>query len=307
MTRWILSQAAAPSGSKRKAAKQVASIVRSRLRAGRRLFLSAFLASAFLASTAAAQAPVPVDVELVLAVDVSGSMTAEELETQRRGYAAALVDDVVLWTIRRGHYGQVAVAYLEWAGAEQQRVAVDWTLIRDRDDGAAFAAKLTASRQSTLRLTAISSAIDYAVDMFDGNGFASTRRVIDISGDAPGNDGRLVTLARDEAVARGVVINGLPLMTTEPEVGRLHLKELDVYYRDCVIGGDSAFMIPVKRWSDFADAVRKKMLLEFAGLTPEPPPRLWLAHVGEFGDFCAPDERRWRPSWWIPAKPRPRP
>lgn len=257
------------------------------------------------AGRAGAQAPIRVDVELVLAVDVSGSMTREELEIQRRGYAAAFVDAEVLAVIERGYLGRVALAYMEWAGASQQKVVVGWTLVRNREEAAAFAERLTTRRHPRLRLTAIASAIDFAAAMFDGNGFEAARQVIDISGDAASNDGRLVTLARDEAVAKGVTINGLPLMTQAPATGRLHVRALDVYYRDCVIGGDGAFAIPVKAWSDFPAAVRQKLLLELAGVGPRPfarpgAPKLWPAAIGAFGDPCGQDKRQWRPSWWIP-------
>jgi len=236
-----------------------------------RVFL--FLAIFILGGGPAAAAPgqdVEVDVELVLAVDVSRSMTIHELEIQRRGYAAALVSGEVIDAIRRGPLGQVAITYVEWAGAGSHRVVVDWTLIKGEAEAIAFAARLEASTEATLRRTSVSWAIDIAGTLFHANGFAGLRQVIDISGDGPNNHGRPVTEARDEAVARGLVINGLPLMTREGMGGIWTLDDLDRYYRDCVIGGPGAFVIPVLAWSDFPQAVRRKLVLELAGLTPAP-------------------------------------
>jgi len=222
---------------------------------------------------ASAQGEIEVDVELVLAVDVSRSMTPRELEIQRRGYAEALVSDEVIGAIRRGMLGRVALTYVEWAGTRSQRVIVGWTLVRDRADAEAFAAQLTAHFDSTLRRTSISGALDYASGLFDGNGYAGLRRVIDVSGDGPNNQGRPVTLARDAAVARGIIINGLPLMTREGMGVQWHLDDLDRYYRDCVIGGPSAFVIPVLEWDHFPQAVRRKLVLELVDRVTEAPVR----------------------------------
>lgn len=223
------------------------------------------VALAMLAAPAAAE-DVTVDVELVIAVDVSLSMAPRELEIQRRGYAEALVSPDVVAAIASGPHGQVAVTYVEWAGVSSQRVVVDWTLLRGRADAEAMAARLAADFGTGLRRTSISAALDFAARSFEGNGFAGLRRVIDVSGDGPNNDGRAVTAARDDAVARGIVINGLPLMTREGMGSQWHLDDLDRYYRDCVIGGPGAFVIPVLEWRDFADAVRAKLVLDLVGL-----------------------------------------
>ncbi len=211
---------------------------------------------------------IPVDVELVLAVDVSRSMTPRELEIQRRGYAEALVSQEVLDAIALSGRSQVALTYIEWAGTYSQRVIVDWTLIRTRADAEAFAAALTAEFDSALRRTSISGLIDYAAGTFAENGFSGFRQVIDISGDGPNNAGRPVTAARDAAVAQGIIINGLPLMTNEGMGGQWHLDDLDVYYRACVIGGTAAFVIPVLKWEHFPRAVRRKLVLELVGREP---------------------------------------
>lgn len=211
-----------------------------------------------------------VDVELVLAVDVSRSMTARELEIQRRGYAAALTDKAVIEAIQEGPNGRVALIYVEWAGWSSQRVIVPWTVVSNAEEAQAFAAQLTAEFNSALRRTSISGLLDYASGLFEANGVRSLRRVIDISGDGPNNHGRPVTAARDAVLARGIAINGLPLMTREGMGWQWHLDDLDEYYRHCVIGGPSAFVIPVLEWEHFPEAVRRKLILELVGLPPGP-------------------------------------
>lgn len=206
---------------------------------------------------------VEVDLELVLAVDVSRSMTERELEIQRRGYAEALTSDEVIAAITTGMLGRIALTYVEWAGT--QRVVIDWRLIENRADALAFAEQLTIDFNPALRRTSISGAIDYASTLFAGNGYAGMRRVIDISGDGPNNEGRPVVPARDEAVAKGLVINGLPLMTREGMGSQWHLEDLDLYYTDCVIGGTGAFVVPVHEWETFPEAVKRKLILEIAG------------------------------------------
>jgi len=234
-----------------------------------------------------------VDVELVIAVDVSRSMTPRELEIQRRGYAEALGSDEVLEAIRHGFLGRVAITYVEWAGSQSQRVVVDWTLVRDRAEAQAFAAKLTAVFDQTLRRTSISGALDYAAARFDGNGFTSLRQVIDVSGDGPNNQGRPVTLARDDVLARGIVINGLPLMTREGLGSQWHLDDLDEYYRHCVIGGPTAFVIPVLEWRHFPQAVRRKLVLELARRRQVPVIRANLVRAGSPGYDCLIGEKIW--------------
>ncbi|MEM8794034.1 MAG: DUF1194 domain-containing protein [Pseudomonadota bacterium] len=226
--------------------------------------------AALTALVVPARSETPVDVELILAVDVSRSMTARELEIQRRGYAEALVSDEVVQAITLGGlHGKVALTYVEWAGSYSQRVIVDWTLVESREGLEAFAAKLTANFNTSLRRTSISGIIDYSIPRFEENGFKGMRRVIDISGDGPNNDGRAVLSARADAASRGITINGLPLMTQEGLGSQWHLDDLDEYYRHCVITGPAAFVIPVREWQDFPDAVRQKLILELAGLKPK--------------------------------------
>lgn len=234
---------------------------------------------------------VRVDVELVLAVDVSRSMSPRELEIQRRGYAEALVSKEVTDAIARGRYAQIALTYIEWAGAFSQREIVGWTLIRTPEDAVAFAAKLTAKFNTALRRTSISGVIDHARTMFNANEFNGLSHVLDISGDGPNNMGRKVVEARDQAVGRGITINGLPLMTREGLGAQWHLDDLDEYYRQCVIGGPSAFVIPVLEWEHFPAAVRRKLVLEIAGQVP----KLWRAQVvAQEGYDCLIGEKIWQ-------------
>lgn len=240
----------------------------------RMLLASLALASSFMASASADQ--LPVDVELVLAVDVSWSMDRAEQEIQRAGYVAALRSPEVQQAITEGGHGRIAVTYVEWAGDFSQNVVVPWTLVDSKEAAEAFAHRLSVEEPDRERRTSISAAIDFVVPMFDDNGFEGLRRVIDVSGDGPNNQGRPVTAARDAAAERGITINGLPLMTSgegDP-MGRWgSIANLDRYYADCVIGGPGAFMIPVNAWSQFPDAVRRKLVLELAGLWPQRPAR----------------------------------
>jgi len=191
----------------------------------------------------AASDGVEVDLELILMVDVSRSMTERELEIQRRGYAAALQSDAVYAAVQSGLLQRVAMAYVEWAGG--QRVIVEWRLLETRADLAAFAQTLTAEFDPALRRTSISGAIDYAAQALEQNGYDGLRQVVDISGDGPNNQGRPVEAARDAAVARGVIINALPLMTRDGMCrASWPLYDFDLYFVSCVLGGPGAFVIP---------------------------------------------------------------
>ena len=240
-----------------------------------------------------------VDVELVLAVDISLSVTPRELQIQRRGYAEAITSPQVLAAVRSGLLGRIAVTYVEWAGEGAQRTLIDWTMIESEADAQAFADTLLEAPGSSLRRTSISNALSYSVRLFDENGFTGLRRVIDISGDGPNNAGRPVVQARDAAVSQGIVINGLPLMTHEGFGGRWDLEDLDLYYTDCVIGGPGAFVIPVRGWDEFANAVQRKLVLEIAGLTPPAEPRVWHASAPAPGGYdCLIGEKIWDRAIW---------
>lgn len=211
-----------------------------------------------------------VDLELLLLVDVSRSMSPAELEIQRRGYAEALTSGQVAAALGRTMTGRIALAYVEWAGESRQTTVRDWTLITRHDDLAAFAATLLANRTVTQSRTSIAAALRHGASLLDENRFEGLRRVIDISGDGPNNNGMPVTVARDEAVSRGFTVNGLPLMIRPASAGMMDIENLDYYYEDCVIGGAGAFVVPVKGREHFKQAIRTKLMMEVAGLTPAP-------------------------------------
>lgn len=245
----------------------------------------------------------PVDLELALGVDVSGSIDWEEAELQRRGYVDAFRHPQIIEAIQSGMLGRIAVTYYEWAGFGHMKVIADWTLVEDEATAHAFADKLAETRPRPASRTAISDAIDFAAGIFDGNGFDGQRRVIDLSGDGPNNHGELVTLARDRAVAQGITINGLPIVNDRPSPsGRPPLKDLDLYYRDCVIGGPRAFMVVANDFIDFARAVRRKLFLEIAGLMPEPhlEPVLMPAQLQQQERIAPPCDigEKLRQRWW---------
>ncbi len=218
-------------------------------------------AALVLATSTAARAE-EVDLELVLLVDVSRSMTMGELENQRQGYASALRSDEVYAAVQAGLLQRIALTYVEWAGG--QNVIVDWTVLEGREDLDAFARAVEMTSTIGMRRTSISGALAFGAEMIEANAYEGLRRVIDISGDGPNNQGRIVTDARDDVLARRIVINGLPLMTQEGMGGRWHLDDLDVYYESCVTGGPGSFVIPVLDWTDFGEAVRRKLVLEIA-------------------------------------------
>jgi len=262
--------------------------------------LAAVLVALGALPVGAAQSQEAVDVELVLAVDVSLSMSPQELEIQRRGYAAALTDGEVLRAIADGVHGKIAVTYFEWAGSTTQHLIVPWTVIATRADAERVVARLSANPPNSARRTSISGALDFGVDLFAESQFRSAKRVIDISGDGPNNQGPPVDRTRDDVVAQGVTINGLPLMTNGGFSSVYDVKELDRYYSDCVIGGPGAFMIPVNDWSQFPEAIRRKLVLELAGDVAPPPfaeeiygPPVIFAQATP-GFDCLVGEKMWR-------------
>jgi hypothetical protein len=212
---------------------------------------------------------VPVDLELVLAVDISGSVDEVEALLQREGYMAALRHPQVIEAVENGMFGRIAVTYVEWAGDYYQHTMLGWTQIDGQESAFAFADALGETPLMTAHWTSLSGAIDDAVPLFDGNGFEGFRRVIDISGDGHNNRGRLVEAARDEAVAAGITINGLPIVNDRPNPwgGRPPI-DLDLYYEQRVIGGPGAFIVVAEDYTSFASAILSKLLLEIAGETP---------------------------------------
>jgi hypothetical protein len=212
-----------------------------------------------------------VDLELVLAVDISGSVDEVEARLQREGYIAALRHPQVIEAITSGMLGRIALTYVEWAGDYYQRTMLDWTLIEDAAGAHGFADALAETPLMTAHWTSLSGAIDYAAPLFESNGFEGLRRVIDISGDGYNNRGRPVELARDAAVAAGITINGLPIVNDRPNPwGGLPPQDLDLYFEEQVIGGPGAFIVVAEDYTAFASAILGKLLLEIAGDTPPP-------------------------------------
>ncbi len=231
----------------------------------------------------------PVDLELVLAVDISGSVDDAEASLQRSGYINAFRDPEILKAIQGGRHGAIAVTYMEWAGGHHQMFLVDWKRISDEESALDFADALAFEPITINVWTSISGAIDAAIAAFERNPYEGRRRVIDISGDGANNDGGFVLPARNRAISAGLTINGLPIVNDRlSRYGRPQIPNLDYYYIDCVVGGPGAFIIVANGFEDYARAVRRKLILEIAGATPAKPLRAtgFLPADGHFRPPC---------------------
>jgi hypothetical protein len=266
------------------------------IRCLRSLLFAAILSSAAPAFAANGE---QVDVELVLAVDISYSMDADELALQREGYIAALASEQFLDAVRRGPIGKIAVIYIEWAGSSEQQIVIPWQVVDGPASADEFAYKL---RQVPIRRayrTSIANALKFSAEQF-GTNYKGLRRVIDVSGDGTNNQGDLIVPTRDDIVRKGITINGLPIMLKTPVVSMIDLPDLDLYYQDCVIGGPGAFLVPVRERHQFADAIRNKLLLEVAGIRPRRIP-LPQDHVVPAQDkprvYCTIGEQMWQRRW----------
>ena len=241
----------------------------------------ALLSLALTLSPPAARAAEPVDLLLVLAADVSRSVTEPKFRLQRDGAAAAVTHPDVLRAITSGPNRRIAVCFVEWATAGMTNVVVDWTLIGDGPSARSFGDKLVEAPRSFAGSTSISSAIDFSVTQLERAPFRSERRVIDVSGDGNNNSGRLVTDARDDALAKGITINGLVILTPLAESFRPEHTHppggLEKYFQDNVIGGFGAFTVVAEGHESFGRALTKKLIAEIAGLPPHQlaaaPPR----------------------------------
>ncbi len=236
-----------------------------------------------------------VDIELVLAVDVSYSMDMDELAIQREGYAQAIVSKEFLQALKSGPNGKISVTYFEWAASSDQKVIIPWRLIDGPETADAVANEIMKTPIRRASRTSISGAIYFAMPLFNEDPYHGLRRVIDISGDGPNNNGAPVTIARDEALAKGIVINGLPIMVKEPSYSTMDIDNLDYYYEDCVIGGPGAFVVTIKDREKFKEAIRTKLLLEVAGRTPERA----VVHVADKEPrvSCMIGEKIWQDRW----------
>ena len=215
-----------------------------------------------------AAAPANVDVELVIAVDVSYSMDPDEQALQREGYITGLNSPEFLNALRQGAFGKIAITYFEWAGAADQRTVVPWRLIDGPATAKAFTDEIAAAPYRRAYRTSISGALRYAMPLFGTAGFNGLRRVIDVSGDGVNNQGPPVTITRDQALEQGITINGLPILLKRPSAATMDIENLDEYYEDCVIGGPGSFMIPIRERDQFREATRTKLVQEIAGREP---------------------------------------
>jgi len=247
------------------------------------------------AQSAQKQAAPSVDIELVLAVDVSYSMDMDELAIQREGYAQAIVSKEFLQALKSLPNGRISVTYFEWAASSDQKIIIPWRLIDGPETADAVADEIMKTAIRRASRTSISGAIYFAMPLFDEDPYHGTRRVIDISGDGPNNNGGPVTIARDAALEKGIVINGLPIMVKEPSYSTMDIDNLDFYYEDCVIGGPGSFVVSIKDRDKFKEAIRSKLLLEVAGRMPERP----VVPVAEKEPrvSCLIGEKIWQDRW----------
>ncbi len=238
----------------------------------RRSLVWFFVVLSLLGWVPAAPAAEPVDLLLVLAADVSRSVDAEKFQLQRNGYAAAVADPRVLDAIRSGRNGRIAILFEEWSGFGSQKVVIDWMLIDGQKSAQAFGDRLLESPRSFADRTSISAGIDFAVVQFAHAPFAAERRTIDVSGDGTNNAGRDVGQARDEALALGITINGLVILSERPlPWNPEHTNPpggLANYYRDNVVGGPGAFVLEAKDFNSFGQAIIKKLIAEIADARP---------------------------------------
>lgn len=239
-----------------------------------------------------------VDVELVIAVDISYSVEPDDLAAQREGYAKAIVSEEFLRALRAGAIGKIALTYFEWSSTNDQKIVVPWRQIDGPASAEAVATEITEAPIRRGSRTSISSAIKFAVPLFEQNPYRGSRRVIDISGDGPNNTGDPVATARDKALQKGIVITGLPVMTNaspHDPTDFQHIDHIDWYYEDCVIGGPGSFVVPITDRENFKEAIRAKLALEVAGRTPN---RSTASSVDkEPRVLCTIGEKLWQQRW----------
>jgi Protein of unknown function (DUF1194) len=220
-----------------------------------------------------ARAAEEVDLLLVLSSDVSRSIDAPKFKLQRDGYAAAIVNPRVIQAIRSGALGKIAVSFVEWSGVGAQKIVIDWTIIRDEATARDFSAQVIEAPRAFADRTSISGGIDFAMAQLARAPFQSNRRTIDVSGDGTNNSGRDVTDARDEALAKGVTINGLVILSERPMSWNAdHTNPpggLDAYYRNNVIGGPGSFVMVAENFNSFGQAILNKLIAEIASAPEE--------------------------------------
>jgi hypothetical protein len=209
-----------------------------------------------------------VDLALVLAVDVSGSIDYEEAELQRKGIIDAVMSKEVIQAIQSGSLGRIGLSVVYFSSADYgvMSVPVNWMIVQDQASAINFSKALVAARRPSARGTSISDALELSLRMLETGPYHSVKQVIDVSGDGVNNAGRAVQDVRDEVLAKGITINGLPIIDYSTP------QDLDKYFEGCVTGGPASFVIPAKGFVDFARAMRRKLVLEISGLTPEEMP-----------------------------------
>ncbi len=272
----------------------------------RTLGIVALLAGAALTLAASAAPHLPcladkspnavvVDVELIIAVDVSYSMDPEEQALQREGYVQALTSREFLQALREGANSKIAITYFEWAGSSDQKIIMPWRLIDGPEAADAVAAEIARAPYRRASRTSISGGLLFAKPLFDHSGYRGLRRVSDVSGDGTNHAGALIVPTRDDVLAAGITINGLPIMLKRPIAGTMDIEDLDVYYEDCVIGGPGAFVIPIRERKKFIEATRTKLVLEVAGRQPEA--RVIPASAQAPRISCTIGEQMWQQRW----------
>jgi uncharacterized protein DUF1194 len=263
--------------------------------AGAGLLAASIAAAAIPRLADTAPTAMPVDVELVLAVDVSYSMDPEEQALQREGYVLALRSREFMQALRQGANAKIAVTYIEWAGQMDQKVIMPWRLIEGPESADSVAAELAAAPYRRASRTSISGGLQFSKGLFDNSGYHGLRRVIDVSGDGANNSGGPIVPVRDDVLAAGITINGLPIMLKRPNPGTMDIENLDIYYEDCVVGGPGAFVIPIREREKFVEATRTKLVLEVAGR--EPAPRVMPASADKPRVSCTIGEKMWQERW----------
>ncbi|MEM8970812.1 MAG: DUF1194 domain-containing protein [Pseudomonadota bacterium] len=241
-----------------------------------------------------------VDLELVLAVDISRSMDVEEQRLQRNGYVSALRHPRIIRAIETGLRGRIAFAYMEWAGKDFQSVVIPWRIIANAADANAVANELAARPIAREKRTSISSALLAAASLITNNKIESLRQVIDVSGDGPNNQGLPVKQVSRKVIAKGIVINGLPFVIERPPgpSSFFAVPNIDRYYSECVIGGTNSFVLPVTEKNEFATAILRKLLLEIAGTSFVPhrgsPPVHKAQYTTKQAAYdCLTGEKKW--------------
>jgi hypothetical protein len=242
-----------------------------------RAFRSLLVLLALLATAPIARAAEQVDLLLVLAADVSRSVDMRKFQLQREGYAAAIADQRVLEAISSGRHRRIAICFVEWSGVSAQKLVIDWTLIDGPDAARKFGDQLLELPRSFAERTSISGGIDFAMALLERAPFEAARRTIDVSGDGTNNSGRDVTVARDDALAKGVTINGLVILSDRPMAWNPEHTNppggLEHYFRRYVIGGPGAFVIVASDFNSFGQAIIKKLIAEIAEVPPRPDAR----------------------------------